>query len=80
VLVGVSLIIGLIVVGSSGWVAYDSAKYDWSRWIHPTHPEWNSAAESPGTSLLVCLVMWPAFFPGYFWDRKYAPRQAAGSN
>ena len=72
---GIGAIIALVIVGTSIWAAEDSTKYDWSSWAHPTHPEWHSAGESPGTWLLVCIVMWPAFFPGYFWDRKYAPRR-----
>jgi hypothetical protein len=75
VLVAPGLIIGLIGLASSAWVAQDSTKYDWSKWRHPTHPEWNNAAESPMTWFLVCFLLWPCFFPGYFWDRKYAPRQ-----
>jgi hypothetical protein len=67
-------IAGLVVL-SVLWVAVDSERYDWSRWAHPSHPEWHCAADSAGTWLVCCIGLWPVFFPGYLWDRKYAPRK-----
>jgi hypothetical protein len=67
------LLAGLIVCVSSVWAAHDSECYDWSAWNNPRHPEWNPAAESFGTWFLACFLLWPVFFPGYFWDRRYAP-------
>jgi hypothetical protein len=69
-------VIVVIVLASSIWVSHDSDHYDWDSWTHPTHPEWNCAAESPATWLVACLFLWPVFFPGYFWDRRYAPKKA----
>ena len=68
--------VAVVWVASSFLVAQDSEKYDWSLWKHPTRTEWNSAADSYATWLVACLTLWPVFFPGYFWDRKYAPRKA----
>ena len=63
-----------LIVLSAAWVAYDSTKYDWDGWAHPTRPDWTSAATSPATWFTVTLLLWPIFFPGYFWDRHYAKR------
>jgi hypothetical protein len=62
----------VVVVATSIWVSLDSEKYDWREWNHPRHADWHSAAESPATWLVACLLLWPVFFPGYFWDRKFA--------
>lgn len=67
-------ICALVVLGSSAWASADSARYDWSQVEASGTPEWNSAADSPFSWFLACLLVWPFFFPGYFWDRKYAPR------
>jgi hypothetical protein len=64
-----------IVLATSLWIAYDSEKYDWGPWKHPRRPEWHCAAESPATWFLMCATLWPAFFPGYFWDRRFARRK-----
>jgi hypothetical protein len=65
----------LVFFGSTMYVASDSAHYDWTAWHHPTHDDWHPAADSPGAWFVICLLLWPIFFLGYFWDRKYAPRK-----
>lgn len=62
----IGLIVAVVIFASSLWVANDSEKYDWSLWSDPKHPEWNSAAESFGTWVFACLLLWPVFFPGTF--------------
>jgi len=66
----------LIAIATSFYAAADSEKYDWTQWRHPERPDWHCAANSFGTWLVICLVIWPVFFPGYLWDRKYAPRKS----
>jgi len=67
----------LLVLSSAFWVAIDSEKYDWTLWTHPGHPEWNCAADSFGTWFIACALLWPVFFPGYFFDRRFAPRKSS---
>lgn len=71
----VGLGIAAVIIASAFWVAINSERYEWSRWHHPRHDDWNPAGESFGTWLFVCVVLWPVFFPGYFYDRRYAPRK-----
>jgi hypothetical protein len=69
---------GLVIFISSFWVANDSTHYDWSKWTDPRHPESHCAADSFWTWFLACFLLWPVFFPGYFWDRRYAPARKSG--
>lgn len=62
-----TLIMALVILGTSVWVAYDASERDWSR---------SSFANRPWKWVVGSLLLWIVVFPVYLVQRDKAPSKA----